>query len=318
MFAPHRQDRTFLPAGDDCPLCPTLPGRPPTEILLPAFDVVVFENRFPALVRDPPAPSVRGSDLYPVAPAAGGNEVVVYSDDHDRSLAQLGVARIAAVIDVWADRYDALGRRSEVAYVFVFENRGVAVGVTIHHPHGQIYGYPEIPPVARRELDMANTHMATHGTCVYCDVVGQELAAGDRVVASNTHFVAFVPFAARFPYEIHLGAVAHRPNLTHLDRDERTALAELLQRVLLGYDALFGFPLPYVMSMHQQPTDGGDHAAVSHLHIELTPLHRTADRLKYLAGSELGAGAFVNDTAPEQTAARLRAALPHPDRPAST
>ncbi|HEX3623077.1 MAG TPA: galactose-1-phosphate uridylyltransferase [Acidimicrobiales bacterium] len=312
MFASRRQDRTFLPPDEFCPLCPTRPGHPPTDVPLPAFDVVVFENRFPSLVAHPPDPEVAGSDLYPVAPSFGANEVVVYSDDHHCGLTQMGAPRIARVVEVWADRYAELGARPDVAYVFIFENRGVAVGVTLHHPHGQIYAYPEIPPRARRELDVALAHIAERGTCVFCDVVARERADGVRVVARNRSFLAFVPFAARFPYEIHVASLRHAASLLDLTDPERLALAELLHDVLTGYDRLFGFPLPYVMSMHQAPTDDGEHQHVSHFHIEFTPLHRTAEKLKYLAGSELGMGAFINDTAPEETAARLRAAVASP------
>ena len=309
MFASHRQDRTFLPADELCPLCPTLPGGPPTEIPLERFDVVVFENRFPSLVPEPPPPSAAGSELYPVAPSVGANEVIVYSDDHTLALADMDVDHVARLVAVWADRYAELGARDEVAYVFIFENRGVAVGVTLHHPHGQIYAYPEIPPRARLELDTATAHLAKHGTCVVCDVVGRERADGLRVIAANRSFLAFVPFAARFPYEVHIASQRHAASLLDLSDPERRALAEVLRAVAAGYDRLFGFPLPYVMSMHQAPTDDGQHQAVSHLHLELTPMHRSADRLKYLAGSELGAGAFINDTAPEATASRLRAAV---------
>jgi UDPglucose--hexose-1-phosphate uridylyltransferase len=308
MFATDRQDRTFLPPDEFCPLCPTKPGGPPTEIPLPAFEVAVFENRFPSLVHRPPEPAVAGSDLYPVAPSSGANEVIVYSDDHHLGLADMEVGRIAKIIEVWADRYAELGARDDVAYVFIFENRGVAVGVTLHHPHGQIYAYPEIPPRARRELDVALAHIADHETCVYCDVVARERADGIRIVATAASFVAFVPFAARFPYEIHVTSIRHAASILDLTDPERRSLAEVLRSVLRSYDGLFGFPLPYVMSMHQAPTDDGEHQHVSHFHIEFTPLHRTADKLKYLAGSELGAGAFINDTAPEDTAARLRAA----------
>jgi UDPglucose--hexose-1-phosphate uridylyltransferase len=309
MFASHRQDRTFLPADAFCPLCPTHEGQPPTEIPLPAFDVVVFENRFPSLSRRAPAPAVAGSELYPVAPSAGANEVVVYSDDHHLSLGDMDVDRIAKVVEVWADRYAELGSRDEVDYVFIFENRGVAVGVTLHHPHGQIYAYPEIPPRVRRKLDVACAHIEDYGTCVYCDVVARERFDGLRVVAHNESFLAFVPFAARFPYEVQVASLRHAASLLDLTDPERRSLAEMLRTVVRGYDRLFGFPLPYVMSMHQAPTDDGEHQHVSHLHIEFTPLHRTAEKLKYLAGSELGAGAFINDTAPEETAARLRVAV---------
>ncbi len=309
MFARHRQDRTFLPSEDLCPLCPTVDPARPTEIPFPSFDVVVFENRFPSLVREPPQPEVAASALYPAAPAVGANEVVVYSDDHELQLADMEVPRIARLIEVWADRYAELGARGDIAYVFVFENRGVAVGVTLHHPHGQIYAYPEIPPRPRRELDVALAHLERHGTCVFCDVVARELADGVRVVAQNESFLAFVPFAARFPYEVHVIAHRHAPSLLDLTDTERSSLAALLRRVLAGYDRLFGFRLPYVMAMHQAPADDGQHQAVSHFHMEYTPAHRTAEKLKYLAGSELGAGAFLNDTAPEDTAARLRDAV---------
>jgi len=244
-----------------------------------------------------------------VAPSSGANEVVVYSDDHHLGLVDMDAGRIARVVEVWADRYAALGARPDVAYVFVFENRGVAVGVTLHHPHGQIYAYPEIPPRARRELEVALAHIAEHGTCMLCDVVARERSDGVRLVARNRSFVAFVPFAARFPYEVHLTSLRHAASILDLTDPERLALAEILGGVLRGYDRLFGFPLPYVMSIHQAPTDDGEHQHVSHFHIEFTPAHRTADKLKYLAGSELGAGAFVNDTAPEETAPLLRAAV---------
>jgi len=309
MFAGHRQDRTFLPPDELCPLCPSRDGHPPTEIPMSAFDVVVFENRFPALLRQPPEPGVSGSTLYPVAPSVGASEVVVYSDDHHLGLAQMEATHIARIVEVWADRYAELGSRPEVAYVFIFENRGVAVGVTIHHPHGQIYAFPEIPPRPRRELEVALAHIDAHGTCVFCDVVAKERDDAVRVVALNRSFVAFVPFAARFPYEIHVTSLRHAASILDFTDPERLALAEMLRDVIGGYDRLFGFPLPYVMSMHQAPTDGGEHRHVSHFHIEFTPLHRTAEKLKYLAGSELGAGAFINDTAPEDTAASLRAAV---------
>jgi UDPglucose--hexose-1-phosphate uridylyltransferase len=305
-FATHRQDRTFLPAADECPLCPG-PGR---EVPAGVGDaIVVFDNRFPSFLRTPPATSVAATDLYAVEPAAGAAEVVVYSGRHDATLADLGPDCIERLVHVWADRYRVLGARDEVRYVFVFENRGEAVGVTLHHPHGQIYGYPEIPPMARRALDAARRHHDQHGTCVVCDVVRAEQLDDARAVARNASFLAFVPFAARFPYEIHVTARRHAGSLLDLSDRERRDLAELLDAVVRRYDALFGFTLPYVMSIHQRPTDGGDWDEVAHLRIELTPLHRTASKLKYLAGSELHAGAFVNDAAPEATAAELRGAV---------
>jgi UDPglucose--hexose-1-phosphate uridylyltransferase len=309
MFATDRQDRTFLPPADHCPLCPTRDPAAPTEIPESGYEIAVFDNRFPSLLAAPPPPATADSDLYAVAPAVGATEVVVYSDDHSTTLGDLGVERITRLVDVWADRYATLGARDDVAYVFVFENKGEAIGVTLHHPHGQIYGYPEIPPRARLELDVAAAHLAATGGCVFCEVGARERADGVRLVAQNRSFLAFVPFAARFPYEVHVMAHRHAASLLDLTDPERSALAELLQTVVRAYDALFGFPLGYVMAMHQAPTDDRAWESVSHLHIEFTPFHRTASKLKYLAGSELGAGAFINDTAPEDTAAELRAAV---------
>ena len=308
-IAAHRQDRTFLPPADHCPLCPTRDAENPTEIPREAYEFVVFDNKFPSFRADPPEPVSPGGGVYDVEPAYGAAEVVVYSDDHDLKLADMEPERIARLIDVWADRYAELGRRDEVAYVFVFENKGEAMGVTLHHPHGQVYAYPEIPPRPRRELDSALTHFATHGTCVFCDVVARERVDGVRVVVGNESVVAYVPYWARYPYEVHITMRRHCASLLDVTHPERRKLAEVLKAVLTAYDGLFGFDLPYVMSMHQAPTDDGQWQHVSHLHIELTPPHRTATKLKFLAGSELGGGAFLNDTVPERTAAELRAAL---------
>jgi UDPglucose--hexose-1-phosphate uridylyltransferase len=307
-FATHRQDRTFLPPADQCPLCPTRDPEHPTEIPRAAYEFVVFDNKFPSLTAAAVEPAPVGG-VYEVAPAVGAAEVVVYSDDHDLKLADMTTAHIARLVDVWADRYAELGRRDEVAYVFVFENKGEAMGVTLHHPHGQVYAYPDIPPRPLRELTAALDHFAAHGTCVYCDVVARERLDEVRVVCANESVVAYVPFWARYPYEVHVTMRRHCASLLDVTAPERLRLAEVLRAVLRAYDGLFGFPMPYVMSMHQAPTDDGQWQHVSHLHIELTPPHRTATKLKYLAGSELGGGAFINDTVPEETAAALRAVL---------
>lgn len=309
IFADHRQERTFLPPDEQCPLCPTRSGGPETEVPEAAYDIVVFDNRFPSMTHAPPAPSVADSPLCRVEPAFGACEVVVYTDRHTASLADLSDEQLTRIVDVWADRYAELRSRAEVAYVFVFENRGEAAGVTLNHPHGQVYGYPEVPPVARAELETAIAYRADHGTCVVCDIVEHEAADGSRLVSGDEAVVAYVPFAARFPYEVHVSMREHLPSLLDVDDDGRRALAQALGLVVRAYDALFDFPLSYVMSVHQEPTDGGDWRAVSHLHVEFAPFHRTAEKLKYLAGSELGAGVFLNDTNPEETAARLRAAV---------
>jgi len=308
ITATHRQDRTFLPPRDYCPLCPTRPGGIQTELERETYDIAVFDNRFPSLMADPPEPAVEGTELTPVAPSHGACEVVVYTPEHEATLATVPVERIRHLIEVWADRTLVLGARPEVASVYVFENKGEAIGVTLNHPHGQIYAYPMIPPILLREADNARDHVARGGRCLWCELAEAERAVGLRVIAETDDWQATVPFFARWPYEVHMAPRRHVGWLHELDDGEVDGLAATLSRVLRGYDELFGFSLPYIMAIHQRPTDGGDHDAY-HLHIEFYPPNRTATKLKYLAGSEAGAGAFINDTLPEETAEELRAAI---------
>jgi UDPglucose--hexose-1-phosphate uridylyltransferase len=290
VYAIHRQDRTFLPSREHCPLDPTRPGGPPTEIPLPAFQIAVFDNRFPAFE----------------APR-GAAEVVVYTDRHDGSFATLSAERAEALMWVWRHRYLELGARPDVDYVMIFENRGVEVGVTLHHPHGQIYGYPFLPPVAEREL-AADERLAG---CAPCELLRRELADGRRVIHTNDSAVAYVPQAGRWAYEAHVVLREHRASLLDCEPLELRELSDALQALVRGYDALFERPFPYVMVVHQAPTIGGPNPNRSrgHLHVEFYPPLRTADKLKYLAGSEQGAGTFISDTLPEESAAALREAI---------
>ena len=203
---------------------------------------------------------------------------------------------------VWRHRYLELGAQQDVAYVFIFENRGVEVGVTLHHPHGQIYAFPFLPPVPALEI-AADERL---GCCALCTLMSDELRNGRRIVDQNDAVLSYVPYAARWPYEVHVALREHRPSLLECEPDELRLLAAALQRLARGYDALFARPFPYIMVVHQAPTDG---TARGHLHVELyTPL-RTASKLKYLAGSEQGAGTFISDTLPEESAAALREAI---------
>jgi UDPglucose--hexose-1-phosphate uridylyltransferase len=303
--ATHRQDRTFLPPADFCPLCPTKPGGFPTEVPEESYDLVVFENRFPSFRMPPPKPAVAGSELYPVEPAGGVCEVVLYSPKHDSTLAQEPVEQIHKLVQVWADRTAELGAREEVKHVFPFENKGVEIGVTLHHPHGQIYGYPFVPPKIQRELDQSLAHWNRSGRCLLCDIRAEEKRDGRRLVTENESFTAYVPFFARWPYEVHIAASRHLGSLVDLDGRETRDLAAILKSILVGYDRLWGISMPYMMVVHQRPTDGRAHESY-HLHLEFYPPLRTKDKLKYLAGSETGAGMFINDTLAEDKAAELR------------
>ena len=306
-YATHRQDRTFLPPAEYCPLCPTKPGGFPTEVPREHYDIVVFENRFPSFAPNVPVPDEEGSNLTPTAPGRGICEVVLYSDDHDATLATMSERRIGNLIEVWADRYEELGANEEIDYVFIFENKGEAIGVTLHHPHGQIYGYPFIPPRPAKELEAARNYMAQDkGRCLHCDLLSQEHKDARRILVKGEHFTAFIPFYAHFPYETHVYSRRCVPSIADLESAERHDLAVVLKRLLVGYDSLFGFSLPYMMVMHQAPTDGGAYDGLAHFHIEFYPPNRTADKLKYLAGSETGAGAFIMDVLPEVSAQTLR------------
>jgi len=291
VYAIHRQDRTFLPTRERCPLDATRPGGPETEIPVASFEIAVFENRFPAF-----------------SSPRGAAEVVVYTDDHDGSFGTLAAERAEALMWVWRHRYLELGARADIEYVFIFENRGVEVGVTLHHPHGQIYGYPFLPPVPALEL-AADERL---GGCTPCALLAGELDDGRRLLVENDAVVAYVPFAARWGYEVHVATREHRPSLAACGADELRLLADALQRVVRGFDALFERPFPYVMAVHQAPTgdSGGiDAPGGGHLHVEFYPPLRTAEKLKYLAGSEQGAGTFIADMLPEDSAVALREAI---------
>ena len=308
-YATHRQDRTFLPPPEYCPLCPTKPGGFPTEVPRESYEIAVFENKFPSFSPNASEPDEPGTALAPTAPGRGVCEVVLYSDDHEATLAGMPERWIRNLVEVWADRYRELGANEEVAYVFIFENKGEAIGVTLHHPHGQIYGYPFVPPRPEKELEAARDHREERVTCLHCDLLAEEHADGRRILYKGDHFTTFVPFYARWPYEAHVYARRCVPSLADLTGIEKEDFARALKRLLSGYDALFGFSLPYVMSMHQAPTDGGEYGGVAHFHVEFCPPNRTAEKLKYLAGSEVGAGAFIVDALPETTAAALREAM---------
>ena len=301
-YATHRQDRTFLPS-DFNPLAPTTHSDRPTELPAGRYDVAVFENLFPTLSLSsgeaPPA-------LVQTRPGQGVCEVVVFTQDPHATLGSLPLRHLELLFEVWADRQSELGARPEIQYVFPFENRGVEVGVTLTHPHGQIYAYPFVPPIPARELELQAAHREAHGRGLLEDLIAGELAEGTRMIYTGERAVAFLPVCARWAYEVWVAPRRTLPSLLHLDAADRADMARALKTVLLKYDGLWNRPFPYVLVFHQAPTDGREHPE-AHLHLELYPAYRKKDRLKYLAGSELGAGVFTADTLPEEKAAELRA-----------
>ena len=302
-YAGHRQARTFLPPAEFNPLAPTTDPAEPTEVPSGDYDVAVFENLFPTLTANAvePPPS-----MVETRPAAGAAEVVVFTQDSNATLGSLSVEHLELLVQAWTDRYVELGSREEVKYVFIFENRGVEVGVTLHHPHGQIYAYPFVPPIPARELEEQRRFRETHGRGLLEDILTTELREGSRIVCQSDTVAAWLPAFARYPYEVWIAPRAPRAALPDLGLDEQRGLAVALKTVLLKFDRLWQRPFPYVMVFHQAPTDGVAHPE-AHLHIEFYPAYRMPGRLKYLAGSELGAGVFTADTLPEEKAAELRA-----------
>ncbi len=308
ITATHRQNRTFKPPKDYCPLCPTEEGGFPTEVPKD-YDLVVFENKFPSLRPDAPEPDVAGSELYPVGKAEGICEVVLFTSEHGGVMSKEPLSRFIKLIKVWKDRYQDLAAKDFIDYVYIFENKGEEVGVTLEHPHGQIYAYPFIPPKIKKELESSKEHFENEGECLFCSVIKEEREDGSRVVISNDSFTAIVPFFARYTYEVHIYANNHLPSFNEFGKKEVEDLATILRTVIQKYDNLFGFVFPYIMCIHQKPTDGsGDN--YSHFHIEFYPPYRTKDKLKYLAGSEAGAGAYINGSLAEDKAKELRETEP--------
>ncbi|MEX5717630.1 galactose-1-phosphate uridylyltransferase [Geodermatophilus maliterrae] len=308
VIAAHRQSRTFLPPADQCPLCPSRPGRP-TEVPESDYQVVAFENRFPSLAtsvdQDVP-PTAPGAPLAALRPGFGRCEVVLFTSDHDQHFAGLGHDRARLVVDVWADRTAELSRIDGVEQVFCFENSGEEIGVTLAHPHGQIYAYPFVTPRVERVLGSVRRHREGTGGDLFAEVVDAE-RAGPRVVAADDHWVAFVPAAARWPYEVQLFPTRRVPDLPALEDAQRDALATVYLDVLGRFAHRFDTPMPYIASWNQAPVHAGREDWW--LHLQLFSLRRAPGKLKYLAGSESGMGAFITDTNPEDVAEQLRAVV---------
>ena len=302
-YAGHRQNRTFLPPPEYNPLAPERDPAYPTEVPEGPWDIAVFENLFPALTmgaHDPPQIGV------PTEPGTGVCEVVVFTQDTKASLGTLPLPHIELLIDVWADRYEELSTREGVAYVFPFENRGVEVGVTLHHPHGQIYAYPFVPPVPAQELAQQRRYFESQGRGLLEDFIAREISEEVRILYHGPHAVAFMPICARYSYEVWVAPIRPAQSFAVLTRDERRDFARAMKTVLLKFDGLWNRPFPYILAFHQAPTDGEIHPE-AHLHAEFYPALRMPNRLKYLAGSEIGAGVFTADTVPEEKAKELRA-----------
>ncbi|MEV7532585.1 galactose-1-phosphate uridylyltransferase [Streptomyces hydrogenans] len=288
--ASHRQGRTYLPPADACPLCPARDGRE-SEIPEEGYEVAVFENRFPSL-----------------SGGVGRCEVVCFTDDHTASFADLTEERVRLVLDAWTDRTAALSALPGVQQVYCFENRGREIGVTLPHAHGQIYAFPYVTPRTAHTRRRIDEHRRATGRNLFDDLVARERADAERVVLETEHWIAFVPYAAKWPYEVHLHPRRRVPDLLALDEEARTDFAQTYLELLRRFDRIFGPaepPTPYIAAWHQAPfTD--ERREDFGLHLELFTVRRASGKLKFLAGTESGMGAFMNDIRPEDAARRIR------------
>lgn len=296
--ATHRMYRPVL-RKDFCPFCVGAEETP-----LP-YERLALSNRFPTFHVKPPKPDIKGDALYKVKPIKGDVEVILYSPVHNSSLRDQPVEDIAKLFSLWKERTQFHKKRKFIQYVFIFENRGEVVGVTLHHPHGQLYAFPFIPPMVEKELEASKKYFAKNKKCLHCEIVRKEKKFKKRVVIENEKAIAFVPFYARWPYEMHLYPKQHKESLLDCDDKDFTDFAKALKEVILRYDGLYGKPFPYMMVMHQSPADGKRYPHY-HYHIEFYTPQRAKDKIKYLAGCESGAGTFINDACAEEKAAELR------------
>lgn len=294
IVSPARHERPIL-GREGCPFCPG------AEEVKGDWDVKSIPNKYPALSPDSPEPASEAG--YVSKPARGIAEVVVTSRRHDDRLDTMPQGQVEKVLSLFAERTLSLYKEHYVKYVYVFENFGSAIGVTLTHPHAQIYGMPFVPPVVKRELASAKRYLGLHGRCLFCTIISRELSSRIRLVDLNKDFIAFIPFYARWAFEVHVYPRRHVAFLHELRRQEIVSLAKILKRIVTGFNSMYGFPFSYVMAFHQAPL-GKERGY--HFHIEFYPPHRQKDKLKHLAGIEQGGGTFLSDTLPEEKASELR------------
>lgn len=320
-YASHRQGRTFMPPPQYNPLAPTVDPKIPTELPQGQYDIAVFENRFPSMAiaahDAPPAFHTASSDgLVDTLPANGACEVVVFTQDPQAALSSLPLDHLELLVQVWADRTRVLSEIPQIQYVLPFENKGVEVGVTLHHPHGQIYAYPFVPPVPARLGATQLSYYQQHQRGALQDLIQREILDDRRILYRDETTIAFVPVCARYPYEVWVAPIEPTATLIDLTTEQRKGLARALKTVTLKYDKLWNRPFPYLMTWYQAPLDHQPHPEW-HLHAEFYPPYRTPDKLKYLAGTELAAGMFANDALPEEKAKELQAIAVELEEPAN-
>jgi UDPglucose--hexose-1-phosphate uridylyltransferase len=301
IIASHRQARPQMPENW-CPFCPGS-GRVPDE----GYTVLRYMNDFPALLQDPPEPDDVATDFFREKPAYGRCEVILYSPEHDRTVSELSDENMFALARTWREAFEDIRRDKKIKYIMIFENRGEAVGVTMPHPHGQVYGYSELPKKLELELESASEYHAEAGECLFCRMLREERAEKKRLIFENEHFSVVLPFFTEYPYGVYVFARRHVASIDRMTDAELNSLGLTVRDVSGTLDNLFGFSFPYMMCMHNAPVNMGDMERKWHFHIEFFPPMRSKDKLKYNASSETGAWAHCNPTCPEEKAEELRA-----------
>lgn len=299
--AAARQNRPQMPR-DWCPFCPGS-GKVPDR-----YDTFLYANDFTAFSPDSPPFDDAQASLFGTTGSRGSCDVVLYHPDHKLTPAAMSALHWGKVVELWLARTQQLFANPDIAYVFIFENTGEAIGVTMPHPHGQIYALPMIPPLVERELDSARIHMKRESECLYCLLLAGELESAKRIVIAAENFVAFVPFHAKWPGEVQIYPRRHIASLADMSAEEREELARVIKAVRMKYDNLWGFQIPLMMMVRQRPARG--EYPYFHFHVEFFPIQRSRLKLKYMAGVETGTGLFLNDTLAEEKAAELRDAAP--------
>ncbi len=301
-----RQHRPHLP-DDWCPFCPGEGKEVP-----PKFDVFSYPNDFPVLTPNPGPVSGDAGGPYRAVQNYGFCDVILYSDEHSTTLSKLSVPHIRKLVDLWSERTAAFSADPKIRYVYIFENRGEAVGATIPHPHGQLYAFPYVPQKLQIELDNSKRYFGENGRCLLCDMNAEESRFGKRVVTENESFVAYLPYFTDYPYGVFVCAKRHFGSLTDMTAAEKDGLAETLRLVTGAFDKRFDVSFPYMMAMHQTPVNSPEYAGAEkyfHFHIEFYPPMRAKDKLKFYASSEMGAWAAANPSKVEETAEELRRAM---------
>lgn len=299
MISSGRQSRPIHSDLKGCPLCP---GNIELE---KDYDLAVFENRFPAMIRHPSAPLESGSFLLKSKASHGACEVIMYTSVHNSSLSEMPLMQIENLIDVWEDRIFELSTHPRIKYIFIFENKGEEVGATLSHPHGQLYAFPFIPLRVKIKLNHMKKYMNKNQTCMLCDILKEEVQLNNRIIFQNNSFIALVPYYARFPYEVHILSKRHLGSIVEMNELEKKSFAQVLQVVTKKYDKIFQRPCPYMMALFISPPKQGKYDYF-HLHVEFCPPLRDKNKIKWMASVETMTWQFINPSSPEEIASQLR------------